>query len=318
MKVSIDVGYSQVKAISETGKKILFPSVKTNDPTAGRFKTRIGHKVEIHSFRSKRYELVGEAAIQSQSATSTLSREKSIEMHDLFILTALYLCGASGINQIAVGLPLAFYRFQKDELKSRLEGLNAQIQVNDGEKRHISVSIANVYPQGAGVLLSDSLDVVKNGQLGLIDIGYYITNYLMFELVDGLPYPIAELCGSVDLGIHLVAKAIADFYQEKTGAIAPKFLLNDIIIDKPIMFQGKRLGIMPISIYERVAQQITQEVLTVWGKQADLVNQTILAGGGSILLKQFLPFTNTIIPADPVFANAEGFLLALKSQQEAK
>ena len=38
MLVSIDVGYSQVKAIAENGNKILFPSVKasiTSDPTDG-------------------------------------------------------------------------------------------------------------------------------------------------------------------------------------------------------------------------------------------------------------------------------------------
>jgi plasmid segregation protein ParM len=321
LKISIDVGYSQVKAIAENGRRVLFPSVQasvTKDPTVGMFKSEIGHRVEILSLPNPRKELVGDAALRSLTATSTLSRKKSSDMHDLFILTAAYLCGASGITQLAVGLPLAFYRFQKDELKSRLESLTAHMQVNDGPKKHIAISTASVYPQGAGVLLSNGLNITKEGKIGLIDIGYYTTDFLMFEVINGMPNPIAELCGSIDTGIHLVSKSLSNVYQEETGSLAPKFLLNDIIANKPIQFEGRRLNIRMDTIYERVAQQIMQEVSSVWGKQTELIDQTILAGGGTLMLKRYLSFPNLVTPSDPVFANAEGFLYMISSKTQSE
>ena len=90
----------------------------------------------------------------------------------------------------------------------------------------------------------------------------------------------------------MVSKSLSNVYQEETGSLAPKFLLNDIIANKPIQFEGRRLNIRIDTIYERVAQQIMQEVSSVWGKQTELIDQTILAGGGTLMLKRYLSFPN--------------------------
>jgi plasmid segregation protein ParM len=322
MQVSIDVGYSQTKAMAENGSKIIFPSVKAsvvNDPTVGMYKN-LGHKVKIKTFNATREELVGESALRSLTATTTLSRVKSEDIHDLFILTAAYLCGASGFVDLAVGLPLAYYRFQKDELKQRLQKINAHISVDGENERYISISSVHVFPQGVGVLLSDGLRLTQTGKIAVIDIGYYTTDYLLFELIDGSPVPIPELCGSLDIGIHLVSRLISTFYQEKTGALAPKFLLNELTAGQIIYFNGEHLDLnMELNrSLVRTADQITQEILSIWVKQADNVSQTILAGGGSLLLNSQLKFPNICLPTDPVFANTEGFLSMLLHQSEAK
>ncbi len=322
MQISIDVGYSQVKAIAENGNKILFPSVRAslvNDPTAGMYKA-LGHQVKIRTFNKVREELVGEGALRSLTATTTLSREKSEDMHDLFILTALYLCGASGFTNLSIGLPLAYYRFQKDELKQRLQKINAHVSVDGGEEKYITISSVDVFPQGVGVLLSDGLTLAQTGKIAVIDIGYYTTDYLLFELIEGLPMPILELCGSIDVGIHLVSRIISTAYQEKTEALAPKFLLNELISKKEIFFNGNPLDLtLELNrALERTAEQITQEVLSIWVKQADNVSQTILAGGGSLLLDRYLNFPGVCLPSDPVFANAEGFLSMLLHQSKLK
>ena len=318
MHISIDVGYSQVKAVAENGNKALFPSVKasiTSDPTAGMFKN-MGHQVTIRTFSGTQENLVGEGALRSVTATTTLSRIKSEEIHDLFILTAAYLCGASGFTDIAVGLPLAYYRFQKQELKERLQKINAHVSVDNGSEKYISISSVHVFPQGVGVLLSSGLTLAQAGKIAVIDIGYYTTDYLLFELIDGSPIPILELCGSLDIGIHLASRGIASAYQEKTGSLAPKFLLNDLTAGEVVFFNGKPLDlIMELNqVLKRNADQITQEVLSAWGKQADNISQTILAGGGALLLKRYLSFPNIYLPADPVFANTEGFLSMLSYQ----
>lgn len=322
MLVSIDVGYSQVKAMAENGSKILFPSVKAsvvNDPTAGMY-INLGHRVKIKTFNTTREELVGESALRSLTATTTLSRVKSEDIHDLFILTAAYLCGASGFTNLAVGLPLAYYRFQKNELKQRLQKINAHVSVDGGQERYITISSVHVFPQGVGVLLSvllsDGLALAQTGKIAVIDIGYYTTDYLLFELIDGSPVPIPELCGSIDVGIHLAARMISTAYQEKTGALAPKFLLKELTSGMTIFFNGEPLDLsLELSrALARTAEQITQEVLSIWVKQADNVTQTILAGGGALLLNNYLSFPNICLPKDPVFANTEGFLSMLSYQ----
>jgi len=318
MRVSIDVGYSQVKAMAENGSKILFPSVKAsvvNDPTAGMYKN-LGHKVKIKTFNTVQEELVGESALRSLTATTTLSRVKSEDIHDLFILTAAYLCGASGFTNLAVGLPLAYYRFQRDELRQRLQRINAHVAIDDGQEKYISISSVHVFPQGVGVLLSNGLSLAQTGKIALVDIGYYTTDYLLFEIIDGSPVPIPELCGSIDVGVHLVSRIISTTYQEKTGALAPKFLLNELTSGETIYFNGKQLDLnIELSrALARTSEQIKQEVLSIWVKQADNVSQTILAGGGALLLNNYLDFPNICLPTDPVFANTEGFLSMLSYQ----
>ena len=320
MYISIDVGYSQVKAISQNGKKILFPAVKADiahDPTDGMFK-QLGHHVKIKTYNSPVQEiLVGEGALRSLNATATLAREKSPEIHDIFILAAAYLCGASGFTDLAVGLPLAYYRFQKDELKHRLERISSHLILDDGPERYINISKVSVFPQGVGVLLSMP-EIARTGKVAVIDIGYYTTDYLLFNIIDGSPVPIPELCGSLDEGIHLSSRSISTIYQEKTGALAPKFLLNDLIEKEAIYFNGKLLDLETEykNVLKRNAEQITQSILAAWSQQSDNISQTILAGGGSLLLKDYLHFPNITMPDDPVFANTEGFLTMLKYKEK--
>lgn len=322
MYISIDVGYSQVKAVGQNGNKVLFPAVKadvSHDPTAGMF-AQLGHKVNIRTFTGSQEAIVGEGALRSLNATTTLTREKAPEIHDLFILTAAYLCGAQGRIDLAVGLPLSYYRFQKQELKHRLQKINAHVRVDDGPERYISIDGVEVFPQGVGLLLADGLSLAHSGRIAVVDIGYYTTDYLVFELIDGSPVPIPELCGSADTGIYIADRSISKIYQEKTGALAPKFLLNQLISGDPIYFQGKKLDLIDDinKVLKRSTELITQDVLAVWGKQADNIGQTILAGGGSILLGRYLNFPNTFIPSDPVFANADGFRAMLASQKAIK
>lgn len=314
LKIAVDVGYSQVKAIGSNGKRILFPSVKapyTSSALNEVFKLNPEYKVSHRTNIKKEDVLIGKAAQQSMFAISTLSREKPSEMHDLFILAAAYLCNAEGDTELVVGLPLDFYRAQRAELKARLESLNAFVQINDLPEKHINITNVSVFPQGAGVLLANGLDLAKDGKIALIDIGYYTTDYLLFDIINGSPMPIIEHCGSLGLGVHLIDKAVKKIYKDKTGALPPHFVLSDIIERKPIYFEGKKIELWgDIFITNKaIAEQISQAVLSAWGESTDKINQTVLAGGGSLLLQKYFNFPNIAVPNNPVLANAEGFLM---------
>ncbi len=311
VKIGIDVGYSQVKAIAENGRRVLFPSVKallTADPTAGAFKQGIGHKVKIRTLEREEQALVGEAAMGSFTALTTLNRKKIAELHDFFILTAAYLSGANGQVKLGVGLPLAYYRFQKDELRNRLEKISAHVSVDGGPERYISFSRINVFPQGSGIIAGASLP--PNGYVAAVDIGYYTTDYLMFQIIEGDPVPVAEMCGSIDIGVHLVARSIARAYQEKSGAIPPKFLLKQLLDNTSVYFEGREMDLKKEfeTACENAGRQITQEVLAAWSKQADNISRITLAGGGALLLNSSLSFNGKTTHPDPVYGNAMGFL----------
>ena len=121
MYISIDVGYSQVKAVGQNGNKVLFPAVKadvSHDPTAGMF-AQVGHKVNIRTFTGSQEAIVGEGALRSLNATTTLTREKAPEIHDLFILTAAYLCGAQGRIDLAVEFTIILLQISEARIKTQ-------------------------------------------------------------------------------------------------------------------------------------------------------------------------------------------------------
>jgi plasmid segregation protein ParM len=57
-------------------------------------------------------------------------------------------------NNLVVGLPLSFYRGQKETLRERLSTLSAWVSVDGKERKYISFNNVMVFPQGAGALVS--------------------------------------------------------------------------------------------------------------------------------------------------------------------
>lgn len=322
MQIAVDVGYSNVKALAGSGGRIIFPSVIASvkeNPVNGisGFGTKHYH-VQINN----KENLIGDAAVRSLTGVSTMNREKPPEIHDLFILTASYLCGAGAVNptqgqviHLAVGLPLAYYRSQRDELKSRLLRLGTTISVDKGESRYISFKSVTVFPQGLGVLFSIP-SLPSRGYMGLIDIGCFTTDYMLFSIEDGDPIPVADACGSIEAGTYLVQQDLAAAFQSQTGAPLAHFMYAETLEsarnNEPICFQGKEINLS--QVYKQSCRETTQVILeavrSVWVSRGEYLNSTIFAGGGSEMFKDYLQqsFPAISIVDDPVFANSRGFL----------
>ncbi|HHY31285.1 MAG TPA: ParM/StbA family protein [Syntrophaceticus sp.] len=182
MHISIDIGYGYTKAVSDTGHRLSFPSVVAPthmDLFNGVFNNSTGHKVKIFTPDEEQEKLVGELALNSTAAQNLVARhEKPADMHDLLLLTAAFLCDAGAKsavsdieNSLVVGLPLSFYRGQKEALKERLSKLTVWVSVDGKERKYISFKNVSVLPQGAGALVSLGEQLPKSGMIGLIDIG---------------------------------------------------------------------------------------------------------------------------------------------------
>ncbi|MBE3585376.1 MAG: ParM/StbA family protein [Thermoanaerobacter sp.] len=315
--LAIDVGYSCVKAVSASGKRVLFPSVVSparDLALADLFKDSMGHRVEIRNLAGevKRY-FVGELALREggQAATFTMEREKHLHPnHDVLIFTASRLLDAGAGATLVAGLPVAYYRQQKQELERHLMGLHAEVSVGDLPFTRVSFGRVIVYPQGAGALLT-APELPASGLVCLVDIGYKTTDFVTAEITGGLARPVSSLCGSVEIGTYNAEAVAAAAYHARTGAPANPARLPEILRSGKAYFRGREVDLSCEAAEARraVAQAVADRVLAELGGRADEVVKFYLAGGGAEALQEILDFLpGAVKPPEAQWANALGFL----------
>lgn len=136
------------------------------------------HTTQIRFLKAgaSRY-FVGDLALrEGRVASFTLEREKCLHPnHDALLLTAVgLLLGKTARSlslNVAVGLPIDYYRRQRDGLRRRLNDLAASVSVNGADPVWVQFSTVLVYPQGAGLLLTVS-NLPDSGMVGIVDVGY--------------------------------------------------------------------------------------------------------------------------------------------------
>jgi plasmid segregation protein ParM len=332
MRIAIDIGYGFVKAMNENGDTIRFPSVVAFDRSE-RMRSILKSNGEDYSVsiwpageleNSKSY-LIGDAAMVGGSGIRTWE-EKAVENANLEILiaTAASLLGNDDEIDLVVGLPLTYYRTQKDELTSLLKKLDVSIIVEGYNRKRVRVNTVYVFPQGAGAYYAACLTIngeVKNPELvnnpvGLIDIGYRTTDILVMSKGKKGLMPREELSGGIDLGMKFAYQIVQNEIEEVV-----KKPIDLLAIEKAIFWEQSKLlhrGIeYSLSEYEQfaneeLANQITAKVKIKWGDEIDNLSAVIIAGGGGEALAPYLKrsFPTMITMERAAFANVEGFLAA--------
>jgi plasmid segregation protein ParM len=316
MHLAVDVGYSHVKAAGPSGR-VLIPSVVApyrELPLADLSRNETGHVVAIRRVDGSvsRY-FVGELALrEGKGATFTLDREKHLHPnHDVLLLAAARLLGAGANASVVVGLPVAYYRNQKDELRRHVEGLHAEVSVNGGHFVRVSFGKVVVYPQAAGALLA-APDLPEAGLVLAVDVGYRTTDYVTAEVRDGQARPVASLCGSAEVGVFNVHEALCAEYQVRTGAPLSPMRASEIARNGGLTYYyGRELDLSGVLEKARaeVARQVADQVRAALADRLAEVRKVYLVGGGALEL----PFLARLLPAaevlpDPQWANAAGFL----------
>lgn len=273
-----------------------------------------GHTVEISRVDGTTTKhFVGDLALREGHAASfTLERKKHRHPnHDVLILTAARLLGAGVGATLVAGLPVAYYRAQKEELKRHLEGLHAVVALDGGAPSRVSFGEVIIYPQGAGALLT-APGLPSSGLVLLVDVGYKTTDYIVAEIKNGIARPVSSLCGSVETGVYAVHAALATEYQEKTGMPLAAVRVPDIVNnDGKIFFYGREIDLSDTitKIKADVAMTIIDQVMAQLGDRAAFVRRAYFAGGDAEalpLLSSMFPVTR-VLP-DAQWANACGFL----------
>lgn len=323
MNISVDVGYGYTKAVSDAGTRVSFPSATAPgavDPMEGMegiFERRTDYSVRITDLNGSIERQVGQAALQSIACRTFIAREeKPSDMHDILVLTAAYLVSDNGMDtSLAVGLPLSYYKAQKNVLKERLETLNAWVSVNGKKEKYVRFKNVKVFPQGTGALVAFGT-VPEKGIIGLLDIGTYTTDYLLFEIKDGVPTPVVEACGSYETGIFLAHKAVALEYKKATGSTLPlknyQRVFDDVLKGEPVPYWGREVNLTPawLKVRRQIAETIVSGAVAAWKDQINELALTIFAGGGSAIFFDILGrmFPHSVLVEDGYFANAVGFL----------
>lgn len=313
--IAIDVGYSHVKAVSQEGR-IVIPSVvaPARELSLSEFAQKTGYAVTIQQPENqpKKY-FVGELAIkEGQGATFTTDREKHRHPnHDILILTVAKLLGAEPGATLVAGLPIAYYKAQKEELKKHLEQLVAEVTTGNGEPKHINFGKVIIYPQGAGALLKAPL-LANSGTVLLVDIGQKTTDFVTAEIVNDVVRPIASLCGSIETAVSSVYDAFAVEFQALTGSPISSVRVIEIVRGSgTVTFNGKEYDFRPLirTIKENISRSIFDQVQAALGERFSFLSRIYLAGGGTLalpMLSEFFP--NAIHIPEPQWANAQGFL----------
>ena len=332
MNIAIDVGYGYTKA-TDGKKNLVFQSAVAPAHELLIENTNLSYLTEIIREEKERY-FVGELVIKEgkkENIMTTLSRERYKHItYDVLILTAARLLldekeDNKNIN-LAVGLPIAYYKSQKDELKNKLEqifisvkvvldGIKDKVSINQNKHLPISFKKVVVYPQGAGALLTIN-SLPESGRILVIDVGHKTTDYVTAEINNRKLRPVTSLCGSIEVGVSNLLEMLAQKFLEKTGVNISDITAMDIVKNYgKIYFQGKELSFLKEVelIKENITQTIYDRIHAQLREELNFLRKIYLVGGGV----NVLPLKRYFIAAEEVYepqlANVKGFYAVLQT-----
>ncbi len=322
MLLSVDLGFGYTKALSNKNRAI-FPSVIAPAGEGAIFDmggNLPGHMVEIRFPGStKRNRLyIGElAARDGRAAQLSFGRDRFARDASLVLtLAAADLVGADGRVALGFGLPLSHYAKLKSDVANALQGVSAYVSVDGGREHVITFSEVHVFPQGVGAFYNPKLKLPTAGLYGLVDIGFYTTDYLLVEISPTGLLPFTEHMSSVEIGVSTALKLFGDRFRRETGRQLT-LVESARLWKKPYTtFGGNKMSLMGMTEEARAqtAKAIAEAVRVAWAEKIDFVDGLVLAGGGAIEFQSALwnSLPAISVAPDSQFANAVGFMEILK------
>ena len=314
MKMGIDVGYGYTKVVTEH-YSIIFPShVGPAKELSFSLKEGVDAIGETIEYDGERY-FVGEKARHSD-VTYTLRTRGWVEskMYGALLTSAItramncsYAVSDPDAVIVVTGLPV-------DYMRDKTKAEESVRKTCDGIALHIAG--INVIPQPFGSFFDMFYD--NNGEiagsaplfkrLGIIDIGYHTTDYI---LIEDAKHNIEKASGSVPSGAFeiydIVARELKNMSdrdtvtaEEAEHCIKTKYF--------KVSGQNKDVTTLVDHVLSQVGQKITGIIKSKWSIVGE-VDVVLLTGGGGALIQQHissLAHTHFLI-SDPQMANARGY-----------
>lgn len=302
--IGIDVGFGDVKAVWVESGDFKYHKI----PTAIKYASGNNGFTEenIYTFQGREY-LLGEQA--RFGAFSTRSFEFLKRYAGLFIF---HVINEQGFNEkrVGLGLPLTWYS-KKEEFLTELTAT-----VVNGSKLDIEPSL---YPQAVGILLDYRLDIKggtkqETGRNGIImDVGFNTVDVLCFE--NGMA--VRSDSATLDkFGISRIITELIESIQRNHNVGLSEQEGKEVFQNGYISIFGHKQDISESirNITEKYFDELMHRIKSNWENRLQRADVLILAGGGAISLKDYLPseYSKIIqIPSMPEYSNARGYLKGL-------
>lgn len=280
MELGIDVGRNYTKGVSREQQK--------------RFISLLSAAGEENLEEDRVTIVLENKTLKIGNSAFTFKKDNFVTVKDL-LLTMAAMLGEGELN-IITGIAIADYR-ERHKIKQMLQGYRNKIKINDVWK-DIYIKNIDVFPQGAGALFSQVLNLEGKlyrsleGLLGVIDIGFRDVNFCILE--NGKYRD--DMSGSIPMGIYNAKLAILKSINRKYKM--------DLSLEELDLFPE------PIETdeYAKLAKIISNRISAYW-KNPQLIRTIFLAGGGTLLLDDYLKdeYPQSYLIPDPQFANANGF-----------
>ncbi|MGB9812414.1 MAG: hypothetical protein ACPLVF_02080 [Thermovenabulum sp.] len=322
MIISVDVGNGYTKAISEYGRKIIFPSVMAY---VGEKKLDIGKSLNyvLKITYNEKTEIVaiGEAAKKDAKISyMTFNEERYNEEIGIFLtLAGIYLTGGNDEEEVelGLGLPISIYRTKKNDIIQTYNNLEAEVEGENMPKKKIKIKNVYVMPQGLSAIYSINEQIPTEGKMGIVDIGYYTTDYTLLECKPNELTPLRSYSDSLRVGISDAAELVAQKFAEITKQHSLDLSRAQTIYEEgKVFYKGVEYDLTKHKeeARKKIANIIRGGIASKWEDELTYVKKLYLVGGGASELynsmKEIIPQAELI--HDPQFANAKGYLEYIK------
>ncbi|NBD35990.1 MAG: hypothetical protein GVY30_08315 [Chloroflexi bacterium] len=315
MLAGIDVGYSDVKAISGD-RRSAFASVVGSPDQAHFSLSSNGHGIML---TAPRRVLVGEEAVtQSRFLNRREDRGwiKSEEWRDLFLAAVSELTTATSVDlDVVTGLPVAFYD-DKGVVQEQLVGEH-RVQREGRHAQLVRVGQVRVIPQPFGSLLSEVLndrgeiadEALGKSAVGIIDVGGKTCNLLSVNRLT----EIGRETSSVNVGGWDLVRGVRAWLSDEYPGLDDMrdHRLSEAIQSRELRYYGKpveEFSAIVDDLAADLADQVVAEAGHLWNGGA-MLDAILVTGGGALLLGDLIQshWPHARLVKDPVAGNALGY-----------
>ncbi len=313
--VAVDIGYGDAKVVGADGRRHSFPSRWAPHRTAA---WGIGATAKVLTLDGGEPFVVGQGADGLPACREPQSDGRLSDPATLPLLAAaLSVARLPDGAEVALGsgLPLGSYDLEAPAAREALRGRTLAIGAGK-ELRQVTIRRVVLRPQGVGAalhLVASGWLRARSGLVLILDVGSRTTDVLVLHA--RTLEPIAELSGSLALGVGDAAAALAQEIATQAGFVPPAALAREALAREAV-HRGKTYGGAKAAAphLDVLAGRITDGLRAMLREALDAVAALALVGGGAVLLADRLadlPGERVRCPAaDMPFANALGYRLA--------
>lgn len=314
MIAGLDIGFGDVKVVTDDGRKMKFPTAVTKaEEGIGDF---AGNEEE-YLFDGKKYILGDKALFRSYS---TCNFEFLKKYSPLLAFKAVREMNGAGedVPRIGVGLPINYFTEINKQLVTQAL---SKVMING----QFVEFLPTIFPQGVGVLLDYRLDDDGNEIPGtavdgmVIDIGFNTVDVVAFAKGTAIK---ADSNMLEREGISKIAQNLAKTIQRETTINLSEQEAKKVLLEgkMEIYATEKDFSQQIRDITDEYVEGLINHIQSKWEDRIQRSKVLIFAGGGAYLVRGSVPerYRKLIrVPEDAEYANARGFLKALKVHAHA-